>query len=182
MKSKTLLAGVFCVVFSLPVFAGDKKHGQRGMIEKMEAVPCGAKERGMTGLGSMWASIGITSVNSDEKLCPQYLLRTDDMEYHVRPKDHKHPRLLPIGHEGEFKIAKDVMEMKIPDGDHKLRKYQVVSMKPIDHAQTADLDSAKPDEYKPQNNANSANNLNGKPVTVQPQAIQPQAPPVPKPD
>jgi hypothetical protein len=183
MKSKTLLAGVFCLLFSLPVFAGNKKHGQRAMIEKMEAVPCGAKERGMNGLGSLWASVGITSVNTDEKLCPQYMLRTDDMEYHVRPKDHKHPVLLPIGHEGEFKIDKDVMEMKIPDGDHKSRKYQVVSMKPIDHAQTAvDLDSTKPDTYKPQNNANNANNLNGKPVAVQPQTIQPQAQPVPKPD
>jgi hypothetical protein len=169
MKSKTLLAGVFCLLFSLSVFAGDKKQGQRAMIEKMEAVPCGAKEHGMNGLGSLWASVGITSVNSDEKLCPQYMLRTDDMEYHIRPKDHKHPRLLPIGHEGEFKIDKDVMDMKIPDGDHKNRKYQVVSMKPIDHAQTADLESEKPDAYKPQNSAN------GKPVTVQaPPPVQPK--------
>jgi hypothetical protein len=141
MKGKTLLVAIFALSLALPAFAGNKKHAQRAMIEKMEAVPCGAKEHGVTGLGSIWASIGITSVNSDEKLCPQYDLKTDDMEYHVRPMDHKHPRLLPIGQEGEFKISKDVMEMKIPDGDRKKRRYQVVAMKPIDHSETPEASS-----------------------------------------
>jgi hypothetical protein len=144
MKGREFLLATFALsLFALgsarPGFAGDKKHLQRVMIEKMEAVPCGAKEHGMTGLGSVWASVGITSVNSDEKLCPQYMLRTDEMEYHVRPLDHKHPRLLPIGQEGEFKVNKDVIEMRIPDGDRKPRRYQVVVMKPIDHANNPEV-------------------------------------------
>ncbi len=42
------------------------------MLERMEAVPChGAKEKGVTGpAGTVWASAGITHVNSDEKLLP----------------------------------------------------------------------------------------------------------------
>jgi hypothetical protein len=56
------------------------------------------------------------------------------MEYHVRPLDHKHPELLPIGKEGEFKLAKDKLDMRVPDGDRKMRHYQVVAMKPIDHS------------------------------------------------
>jgi len=135
MTSKTPLITALALVLVVPALAGDKKkHNDRAMIERMEAVPCGAKERGITGLGSVFASAGITHVNSDEKLCPQYMLLTDNMEYHVRPMDHKHPALLPIGKEGEFKISKDILEMKIPDGDHKKRKYQVVGMKPIDHS------------------------------------------------
>ncbi|MGC2328958.1 MAG: hypothetical protein WA604_19760 [Candidatus Sulfotelmatobacter sp.] len=114
-----------------------KKHAERGMLEKMEAVPCGAKQRGLAGLGALYGSIGITHVNSDEKLCPQYLLRTDEMEYHIRPVDGKHPVILPVGHEGEFKIKKDHLYLKVPDGDHKTRAYQVVSMKPLDS--TTDL-------------------------------------------
>jgi hypothetical protein len=113
----------------------NKKHDNRVMIEKMEAVPCGAKEHGMTGLGAVWGSVGITHVNSDEKLCPQYLLRSDDMEYHVRPLDHKHPVLLPVGQEGEFKIKKDKIDMRVMDGDRKMRHYQVVAMKQIDHSE-----------------------------------------------
>lgn len=138
MNTKPVLITMFCLSLTVPVFAG-KKHGQRAMIEKMEAVPCGAKERGLNGLGSVFASVGATHVDSDEKLCPQYMLRTDDMEYHIRPLDHKHPRLLPIGQEGEFKISKDVIEMRIPDGDHKKRRYQVVAMKPIDHSDTTEI-------------------------------------------
>jgi hypothetical protein len=147
MKNKAIFIASFCLALALPSFAGSK-HGQRVMIEKMEAVPCGAKEHGMTGLGSVWASVGITSVNSDEKMCPQYELKTDDMEYHVRPLDHKHPRLLPIGREGEFKLDKDVLEMRIPDGDHKMRRYQVVAMKPIDHPDSSEVGAKSYD--KPQ--------------------------------
>jgi len=151
MRGRDFLFAIFALsLFALwsaiPGFAGDKKHIQRVMIEKMEAVPCGAKEHGVTGLGSVWASVGITSVNSDEKLCPQYMLRTDDMEYHVRPMDHKHPRLLPIGQEGEFKIHKDVVEMRIPDGDHKQRRYQVVAMKPIDHTDKPEIGAVRKDD------------------------------------
>src|SRR5215468_8460570 len=119
----------------LPCGAGEKhndkhkkKGAQRAMLERMEAVPCGAKQRGFTGLGSIFASAGIEAVNSEEKLCPQYLLRTDDMEYHIRPKDKKHEILLPIGKEGEFKIKKNLMYMKVVDGDKKMRPYQVVAI------------------------------------------------------
>ena len=120
------------LTLTVPLIAGEKKKKDRGMLEKMEAVPCGAKERGFTGLGSIFASAGITAVNSTEKLCPQYLLRTDEMEYHIRPLDTKHPVILPIGHEGEFKIKKDHLYLKVPDGDHKTRPYQVVSIKPVE--------------------------------------------------
>jgi len=96
----------------------------------MEAVPCGAKQRGLTGLGSIWASAGITHVNSDEKLCQQYLLRTDDMEYHIRPTDAKHPAVLPVGQEVEYKIKNDRMFVKVLDGDKKTRTYLVVAMNP----------------------------------------------------
>jgi hypothetical protein len=131
---------------AVPTFAHDKKKKKdRAMIEKMEAVPCGAKERGLTGLGSVFASVGVTSVNSDEKLCPQYLLRTDDMEYHIRPLDHKHPVLLPIGKEAEYKLAKDKFDLSVPDGDHKMRHYQVVAMKPIDHSVTPAPENTKYD-------------------------------------
>ncbi len=150
MKAKAVLITMICLSLAIPVFAGKKKHGQRAMIEKMEAVPCGAKERGITGLGSVFGSVGATHVDSDEKLCPQYLLRTDDMEYHVRPLDHKHPRLLPIGQEGEFKISKDVLEMRIPDSDRKKRLYQVVAMKPIDHPDSSDVGSYRMKYEKPQ--------------------------------
>ena len=81
---------------------------------------------------------GITHLNSNEKLCPQYLLRTDDMDCQIRPLDLKHATILPIGQEGEFKIKKNEMILTMTGGsDKKARSYEVVSMDP------ANPDSAK---------------------------------------
>src|SRR5580692_6929851 len=125
MNVKTSLILLMAIISTAPLSAASKKKDvERGMVEKMDAVPCGAKERGLTGLGSVWASAGITHVNSDEKLCPQYLLRTDEKEYEIRPTDGKHPALLPVGHEGEFKIKNNRMFLTVEDGgDRKTRTY-----------------------------------------------------------
>src|SRR5258707_2969388 len=145
MKISALTAMLLVLIVPSSSGADKKKHGaDRGMLEKMEAVPCGAKERGLTGLGSIFASAGVTAVNSNEKLCPQYLLRTDEMEYHIRPTDGKHPVILPIGKEGEFKIKKDRMFLKVPDGDHKTRPYQVVAMKPVETGASSENSVSKP--------------------------------------
>jgi len=141
MNFKSSVALTLLLVSAFPVAAGgkNKKVAPRAILERMEAVPCGAKQRGLTGLGSIWASAGITHVNSDEKLCPQYLLRTDDMDYEIRPTDGKHPVVLPVGQEVEFKLKNDRMFVKVLDGDKKTRSYRVVAMRPAnpDDAQSA---------------------------------------------
>ncbi len=140
MKIQKALIPVLLLAIASPGAAGKEKKRteNRGMLERMESIPCGAKQRGFTGLGSIFASVGIEAVNSEEKLCPQYLFRTDEMEYHIRPVDKKHAVLLPVGHEGEFKIKKNVMYLKVPDGDKKKRAYQVVSMNPVEKGEAAE--------------------------------------------
>ena len=142
MKVKTILVLALVLVAAVPVTADSKKKKQpdRAMLEKMDAVPCGAKQKGVTGLGSIWASVGITHINSDEKLCPRYLLRTDDMEYEIQPTEKKHPAVLPVGQEVVFKIKNDRMTVKCPEGDKKTRTYEVVAMKPT----TLDTDAQSP--------------------------------------
>jgi hypothetical protein len=133
MSPKYLLILLLTFASSIPSVASDKnkKQPERGMLEKMEAVPCGARQKGLSGLGTLWASAGITHINSDEKLCPQYLLRTDEMDYEIRPTDLKHATILPVGHEGEFKIKKNQMLLSFPEGpDRKTHSYQVVGMNP----------------------------------------------------
>jgi hypothetical protein len=130
--------------------AKKKGEGERAMLEKMEAVPCGAKQRGLSGLGTLWASAGITHINSDEKLCPQYLLRTDEMEYEVRPTDLKHAVLLPVGHEALFKIKNSRVFLSVPDSDdRKIRSYEVVAVQqnsPADaeRSSSSDLSTTRP--------------------------------------
>lgn len=133
MNTKVSLILVLVLASVVPLSAdGNKKHrSDVGMLEKMDAVTCGAKQRGLTGVGSLWASAGITHVNSDEKLCPQYLLRTDEMEYEIRPTDRKNPVLLQVGHEAEFKIKDNRISLKMEDSsDRKTRTYEVVGMRP----------------------------------------------------
>jgi len=153
IKSPLFLAVVLILSFPPKATAQDhkddpKKSGsQRGMLEKMEAVPCGEKQRGLNGVGSVFASAGVEHSSSTEKMCAQYLLRTDDMEYHVRPTDGKHPAVLPVGHEAEFTIKNDRMFLKVPDGDRKVRTYEVVGMKPL-NAESNAQNTEKTDSEK----------------------------------
>jgi hypothetical protein len=143
MNARAALIAGLILLGAIPANAGgDKKKPERAMLEKMESVPCGAKEKGVTGLGTPWGSAGITHVNNDEKLCPQYMVITDDMEYHIRPTDTKHPVVLPVGHEIVFKIKKDRMILKVADGNQKSMTYVVVAMKPTTEPQARDT-SAK---------------------------------------
>lgn len=66
-------------------------------------------------------------------------MRVDGELGHGRPC----ARVAAVGQEGEFKITKDVIQMRIPDGDHKMRRYQVVSMKPIDHSDAPEVGAYK---------------------------------------
>jgi|SRR5579863_731406 len=172
IKSALVVALLLLSVSTLTAGDGKKKHSDRGMLEKMEAVPCGAKERGLSGLGALYGSIGVTHVNSDEKLCPQYLLRTDEMEYHIRPLDGKHPVILPIGHEGEFKIKKDHLYLKVPDGDRKTRAYQVVSIKPLNSG--SDVQGAYRSPDKPPASSPSESALRPVPRTPNAPVERPQ--------
>jgi hypothetical protein len=136
MKAKVLVIVPLILVSAIAVNADGKKKKQpdRAMLEKMDAVPCGSTQKGVTGLGSIWASVGITHMSANEKLCPRYLLRTDEMEYEIQPNDKRHPAILPVGQEVVFKIKKDHMDVRCPEGDKKVREYEVVAMKPTEAA------------------------------------------------
>jgi len=144
MNTKRWLAFIFAFAMVAPLSANDKKLEKRGLIEKMEAVPCGASQKGLSGLGALWASAGITHLSTDEKLCPQYLLRTDEMDYEIRPTDLKHATILPVGQEGQFEIRKNEMLLRFPDADQgKTRAYQIVQMDPVSTDVSADKTSSE---------------------------------------
>ena len=142
MKTRALLIAALALIMVAPPIAAaknKKKQSHRGLLESMQSMPCGMKEHGVTGFGALWGSIGVQHVQSDEKLCPQYLFRTDEMDYHIRPVDLKHAKLLPVGEEGEYKIKKNFLYLKI--GDKKARPYHVVSMEPNKSQSTAESTS-----------------------------------------
>lgn len=143
-KNKFIIAALL-LVLAVPGFASDKgkKTSQRGMLESMQSVPCGSKERGVTGAGTVFASVGVAHVNSHEQLCPQYYLRSDDMDYHIRPADLKHAGVLPVGHEAEFRIKKDRLFLKVP-GEDRAHEFLIVAMQPANAEHNAEGASYHP--------------------------------------
>src|SRR5579859_845304 len=118
------------------VFAAGKDRDEQpftetGTLMEMSAVPCGSQERGFTGFGGLLATAGVEHVNARDKLCQEYVLRTNFIQYRIRPIDEKHSVLLPVGEKAHFHIKGDHVLLTVPDGDDKQREYRVVGMKPL---------------------------------------------------
>jgi hypothetical protein len=133
-RSSFVLAGLTLAVAGL-AWAGGVKHQEpfteTATLMEMSAVPCGSQERGFTGIGGVLATAGVEHVNAKDKLCQEYVLRTNFMQYRIRPLDEKHPVLLPVGEKAHFHIKGDHLLLVVPDGDDKQREYRVVGMKPL---------------------------------------------------
>ena len=63
---------------------------------------------------------------TQEVLCQEYILKTDRLIYRIRPKDDKHPALLPVGESNLHCTNK--MLLRVPEVDGKEREYIVASM------------------------------------------------------
>jgi hypothetical protein len=93
----------------------------------MQSVQCGMMQKsGSTVAGALIT--GAQHSKTQDLLCQEYTLKTDRVTYRIRPRDEKHPVLLPVGEEAEFRLKKDKMILRIPELDNKDREYQVLSM------------------------------------------------------
>lgn len=122
---------LFCAFMGVAVAAYGKapKPYQSGKLLQMNSVHCGTDEKSdRSVLGDI---VGTDNANrkSQEVLCQEYVLETDTVTYRIRPKDEKHPELLPIGSPADFRINKDKLLLRVQGGD-KERPYIVVSMTP----------------------------------------------------
>jgi len=117
-------------LFALSLQAKDKPAYEKGVLMQMESSSCGYAEKdGKTLAGEILGTDG-QHKNTKQVLCQEYTLQTDRITYRIRPKDDKHPALLPIGETAEFRIHKDKLLLRIIESDNKEREYQVVSMTP----------------------------------------------------
>ena len=76
-------------------------------------------------------------MKTHELLCQQYTLETSSLVYTLRPKDDKHPTLLPIGETAQFRLDKDKMLLRVEGIDDKEREYIVVSIVPRGQTESA---------------------------------------------
>jgi len=134
MKRIALIA-LLCASFA---YARDHQSPQSGTLLQMDSVECGTDQKSAKSLTGELIGTDSAHQKMHTLLCQEYLLQTDRIIYRIRPKDDKHPTLLPVGEKAQFHIEKDHMKLRVEDLDGKERDYVVVSMTPRAEAQTAD--------------------------------------------
>ena len=83
------------------------------------------------------------SKKTQELLGQEYVLESERVIYRIRPRDEKHPVLLPVGEQAQFRLQKDKMLLRVEDLDGKEREYIVVSMTPRSDSNTADATAVR---------------------------------------
>ena len=130
MKS-TFAVCIILIFGSLAFAKNEPVFHQTGLISNMDAVACGVDENsGKSFAGEILGTDGAHK-KSREMLCQEYVLKTDAVMYRIRPRDDKHPVLLPVGERAEFRIKKDKLLLSVPELDGKEREYSVTSMQMI---------------------------------------------------
>ncbi|MGB8064266.1 MAG: hypothetical protein WCF26_20430 [Candidatus Sulfotelmatobacter sp.] len=141
MRSKLTL----CVVLALAAtaFAKDPKAYLTGQLVQMDSVPCGMVEKDSQSFAGEMLGSDPGHKKTQEVLCQEYVLQTERVMIRIRPRDEKHPELLPIGESAQFRLQKDKLLLMVEGFDSKEREYFVVSMTPRADASTADANSAR---------------------------------------
>jgi hypothetical protein len=130
MRFKTFTLAA-CLSFAAVCAAKEHTDYQKGTLLRMESTACGIQEKGSKSLTGELLGTDGQSKKTQETLCQEYVLQTDKLIYRIRPKDDKHPALLPIVETAQFRIHKDKLILKVAEGsDDKEREYIVVSMTP----------------------------------------------------
>jgi hypothetical protein len=128
--------------------AKEPRHYQSGKLIKMDSVYCGMDEKNGKSLAGELVGTDSAHTKKKELLCQEYVLETESVVYRIRPRDEKHPALLPIGEKAQFRIDKDKMLLRVEDLDDREREYVVISMMPNEATaqtpvQTSRLSKAK---------------------------------------
>ncbi len=141
MRSKI----VFCLALGMAstAYAKDPKPYQTGKLLQMDSVQCGMAEKDAKSFAGEMLGTDSGSKKTQEVLCQEYVLQAERVIYRIRPRDEKHPVLLPVGDRAQFRLQKDKMIVRVEGLDTKEREYTVVSMTPRSDSDTADASPAR---------------------------------------
>lgn len=119
-------------------FAKNPVFYQDGTLTNMNSVQCGTDENGARTITGELLGTDAAHKKDRTVLCQEYTLESKSVVYVIRPRDDKHPALLPVGEKAQFRIKKDKLVLKVAELDGKEREYQVVSMTPRNAQVTAE--------------------------------------------
>jgi len=127
MRSRILTAMLLLAGLA---YAREPKHYQGGTLLQMDSAECGLDENSGKSLAGELIGTDSAHKKTHALLCQEYILQGERVIYHIRPRDEKHPVLLPVGEKAQFRMDKDKMLLRVEDMDDKEREYTVVSMTP----------------------------------------------------
>jgi hypothetical protein len=141
---------MLCVVLGLAsaAYAKEPKAYQTGKLLQMDSVQCGMAEKEAKSLAGEMLGTDSGSKKTQEVLCQEYVVQSERVIYRIRPRDEKHPVLLPVGEQAQFRLQKDKMLLRVEDLDSKEREYIVVSMTPRSDSSSADVTSSRPNHLQ----------------------------------
>ena len=140
MRIRVLLA---ILILTAAAQAKDPPSYQKGKLLEMQSVSCGYDENGGKSVAGEILGTDSQHKKTQEMLCQEYVLQGEHILYRIRPTDAKHPVLLPIGEVAEYRIHKDKLLLRVPEGDDKEREYSVLSMRPRTDAEDSRSSSAR---------------------------------------
>jgi hypothetical protein len=126
MRQRLILTAILCSL----AYAKEPKAYQTGKLLQMDSVACGVNEKDAKSVAGEMLGADSGHKKTHELLCQEYVLETDRVIYRIRPRDEKHPVLLPIGESAQFRLAKDKMLLRVEGLDGREHDYLVVSMTP----------------------------------------------------
>jgi D-serine deaminase-like pyridoxal phosphate-dependent protein len=136
VKTRIALAALV-VLTPFVTSAKDPPSYEKGQMLSMDSTTCGLSENGGKSVTGEILGTDSSHKKTQEVLCQEYVLQADHIVYRIRPRDDKHPVLLPVGEMVQFRISKDKLYLRVPEGDQKERQYQVVSMRLREDAKSA---------------------------------------------
>ena len=134
-----------CMILGLAsaAYAKDPKAYQSGKLLQMDSVQRGVAEKDAKSFAGEMLGTDSGSKKTQELLGQEYVLESERVIYRIRPRDEKHPVLLPVGEQAQFRLQKDKMLLRVEDLDGKEREYIVVSMTPRRDSNPADATAVR---------------------------------------
>ena len=136
MRSKVFLCVV--VIWASSAFAKEPKAYQTGTLRQMISVQCGTAEKDSTGTPGEVPHLDSGTKKPEPLQCQEYVLETEHVIYHIRPRHEKHATLLPINQQAQFRLERDRMLLRVEGVDGKEQEYVVISITPRTDSNTAD--------------------------------------------
>jgi hypothetical protein len=111
------------ILVSSLAHAKDPKVHQLGRVSQSKAVPC--------------------ANHKTQSLCQEYILESENVVYHIRPRDRKHAIALQTGDRAEFRLNNGMMFLRTEEIGSKEHLFLVISVSPASDTSAADVRSMR---------------------------------------